>query len=171
MIKEFPYLRVANVQRGYLDLKVIKYLPIPINDFCRYEVLPNDLLITEGGDWDKVGRTAIWNGEVSCYIHQNHVFKARRFLPKQNIFWLQSYMNSLPARTYFANASKQTTNLASINKTQLRNCPIPLPPLPEQRRIVAKVDALMALCDQLENQIDQQTAKQTQLLEAVMARI
>ena len=53
----------------------------------------------------------------------------------------------------------------------LRPMLIPLPPLPEQHRIVAKVDALMALCDQLENQIDQQTAKQTQLLEAVMAGV
>ncbi|MBE9194004.1 restriction endonuclease subunit S [Synechocystis sp. LEGE 06083] len=171
VMKEFPYLRVANVQRGYLDLKIMKYLPIPINDFSRYEVLPNDLLITEGGDWDKVGRTAIWNGEVSSCIHQNHVFKARRFLQKQNIFWLQLYLNSLPARTYFASASKQTTNLASINKTQLRSCPIPLPPFPEQNRIVAKVDALTALCDRLENQIDQKTSKQTQLLESVMAGV
>jgi type I restriction enzyme S subunit len=59
------------------------------------------------------------------------------------------YLNSFTAREYFAGSSKQTTNLASINMTQLRGCAFPIPPLSEQHRIVAKVDELMALCDQL----------------------
>lgn len=164
-----PYLRVANVQRGYLDLETIKYLEIAVSEFSRYEVLKDDLLIIEGGDWDKVGRTAIWNSEISPCIHQNHVFKGRRFLKKPSVYWLQLYLNSTPARNYFAGASKQTTNLASINKTQLRNCLIPLPPLPEQHRIVAKVDRLMALCDRLEAQLTNQTEKQTALLNEVIA--
>lgn len=145
-----PYLRVANVQRGYVDLEIMKYLSIPLVDLPRYEVLQNDLLITEGGDWDKVGRTAIWKGEITPCIHQNHVFKARKFIKEQDVFWMQLYLNSPVARSYFAGASKQTTNLASINKTQLRGCPIPLPPAPEQHRIVAKVDRLMEQCDRLE---------------------
>jgi len=166
-----PYLRVANVQRGYVDLEIMKYLSIPLVDLPRYEVLQNDLLITEGGDWDKVGRTAIWKGEITPCIHQNHVFKARKFIKEQDVFWMQLYLNSPVARSYFAGASKQTTNLASINKTQLRGCPIPIPPLPEQHRIVAKVDQLMQLCDQLESKIDQQTQTQTRLLNTLMAEL
>ncbi|MEL6553325.1 MAG: restriction endonuclease subunit S [Cyanobacteria bacterium J06621_11] len=166
-----PYLRVANVQRGYLNLKVMKEIEIPEDEVDKYALQKEDLLITEGGDWDKVGRTAIWNSEIPECIHQNHVFKARRYLQKQNIFWLEKFLNSTIARTYFAGASKQTTNLASINKTQLRGCPIPIPPLPEQHRIVAKVDQLMALCDTLEQQIDNATHKQTALLNAVMAQV
>ena len=103
--------------------------------------------------------------------HQNHVFKARKVLDKQNVYWLEKYLNSPPARSYFEGASKQTTNLASINKTQLSNCPIPLPPLAEQRRIVAKIDQLMTLCDELDKQVDSSTQKQTTLLNAVMAQV
>ncbi len=166
-----PYLRVANVQRGYLDLKVMKEIEIPEDEFDKYSLCEEDLLITEGGDWDKVGRTAIWHSEIPKCIHQNHVFRARRYIQKQNVFWLERFLNSTLARTYFAGASKQTTNLASINKTQLRGCPIPIPPLPEQHRIVAKVDQLMALCDTLEQHIDHATHKQTALLNAVMAQV
>ena len=144
-----PYLRVANVQRGFLELDVMKEIELPENELEKFTVLERDLLITEGGDWDKVGRTAIWRNELLLVAHQNHVFKARCILKEQNELWLEKYLNSEVARDYFAGSSKQTTNLASINKTQLRRCLIALPPLKEQRRIVAKVDELMALCDTL----------------------
>ena len=75
-----PYLRVANVQRGYLNLDVIKDIEIAKDEIERFELKERDLLITEGGDWDKVGRTAIWNSEIPQCIHQNHIFKARRLL-------------------------------------------------------------------------------------------
>jgi type I restriction enzyme, S subunit len=166
-----PYLRVANVQRGYLDLDIIKEIEIAKDEIERFELKERDLLITEGGDWDKVGRTAIWKAEIPLCIHQNHIFKARRLLMKQNEKWIEEYMNSSIARTYFANASKQTTNLASINKTQLRGCPIPLPPLAEQQRIVAEINRLMALCDRLEESIEATKGKQTDLLNALMSQV
>jgi type I restriction enzyme S subunit len=74
------------------------------------------------------------------------------------------------ARDYFAGASKQTTNLASINMTQLRSCAFPVPPLAEQHRIVAKVTELLALCDQLKARITAARAKHAQLAEALVAQ-
>ena len=72
-------------------------------------------------------------------------------------------------RSFFEDASKQTTNLASINMTQLRGCPIPLPPLAEQHRIVAKVDALMTLCDRLEASLTATAATRRCLFDALLA--
>ena len=166
-----PYLRVANVQRGYLNLDIIKDIEIANDELERFELKAHDLLITEGGDWDKVGRTVIWNAEIPQCIHQNHVFKARRILSYQNEKWLEQYLNSSVARDYFANASKQTTNLASINKTQLRGCPIPIPPLLEQHRIVEQIDRLMEFCDRLEESIEATKIKQTDLLNAIMSQV
>ncbi|OAI20827.1 hypothetical protein A1359_20280 [Methylomonas lenta] len=163
-----PYLRVANVQRSYLDLEVIKDIEITEDEIDRFILKERDLLITEGGDWDKVGRTAIWHLEIPLCIHQNHIFKARCILVEQNEHWLEKYLNSYIARVYFAGASKQTTNLASINKTQLSRCPIPMPPLAEQHRIVAKVDELMALCDQLKAGLNQAQTTQHQLAHALV---
>lgn len=75
------------------------------------------------------------------------------------------------ARDYFAGASKQTTNLASINMTQLRSCAFPVPPLAEQRRIVAKVTELLTLCDPLEARIATVRAMHAQLAEALLAQV
>ncbi|MGS0603823.1 restriction endonuclease subunit S [Xanthomonas oryzae pv. oryzicola] len=148
-----PYLRVANVQRGRLDMDHIKEVEVPEDEVEKYLLQRGDLLITEGGDWDKVGRTATWRDELPECLHQNHVFRARAVITDWEPRWAEMYLNSASAREYFAGSSKQTTNLASINMTQLRACAFPLPPLAEQHRIVAKIDQLMALCDQLKSRL------------------
>jgi type I restriction enzyme S subunit len=147
-----PYLRVANVKRGGIDTSVIKEVSIAKDEVERYALRENDLLMTEGGDWDKVGRAAIWKGQIPVCLHQNHVFRSRFRSNEILPVWFERYFNSPVGRSYFESASKQTTNLASINMRQVRGCPVPFPPLAEQKRIVAKVDELMALCDQLEAQ-------------------
>jgi type I restriction enzyme S subunit len=166
---EMPYLRVANVQRGHLDLAVIKTIAVRKADGPRYALRRGDILMTEGGDWDKLGRAAIWRDEITGCIHQNHVFRVRP--PSNDILpeWATTYVNSLLGRAFFEDASKQTTNLASINMTQLRGCPMPLPPLAEQHRIVAKVDELMALCDRLEASLSTAAETRRRLLDALLA--
>lgn len=144
-----PYLRVANVQRWRLVLDDVKDVLIDASELERFQLRSGDLLMTEGGDWDKVGRTCIWRDELPVCLHQNHVFKVRRVFDEWQPLWAKLYLNSAYARAYFASSAKQTTNLASINMTQLKNCLLPLPPLAEQSRIVAKVAELRALCADL----------------------
>lgn len=142
-----PYLAVANVQRGFLKLDRLKSIEIATEELEKYVVVEGDLLTTEGGDWDKVGRTAIWRGEIENCLHQNHVFKAR--VPSDLLFneWVELVFNSGVGRDYFAGASKQTTNLASINMTQLRSFPMPIPPVDEQKRILETLSSLTELCE------------------------
>lgn len=141
-----PYLSVANVQRGFFKLQGLKTIQIGTEEMEKYLVKNGDLMITEGGDWDKVGRTAIWRGGVENCLHQNHVFKAR--VPSKALLneWVELVFNSGVGRDYFAGASKQTTNLASINMTQLRSFPMPVPPLHEQHDILEKLEAMTAHC-------------------------
>lgn len=156
-----PYLRVANVQRGYLQLSDIKSIEIPAEEKDKYHVQKGDLLITEGGDWDTVGRTAVWTDATFYVANQNHVFKARPLVNELNVKWLETFMNSSVSRDYFAGASKQTTNLASINKTQLRGCFIALPPISETNRILDQYISLLNVCDTLKSRL--QSAQQMQL--------
>lgn len=167
----YPYLRVANVQRWFVDLHVIKEIEIPVDELDKYKLLRGDLLITEGGDWDKVGRTAIWEGQIENCLHQNHVFRSRLFVEDICRDWLVLTLNSSVGRKYFAESSKQTTNLASINMTQLKHFPMPVPPVEEQKRIVAKVDQLMTLCDELEVQLNQALQHCGKLMEATVRQL
>jgi len=163
-----PYLRVANVQRWHLNLSSMKEVVIDKSELDRFQLVSGDLLITEGGDWDKVGRTTIWRDELPICGHQNHVFKARGTSAQWNPVWAEMYLNSAVARAYFASSAKQTTNLASINMTQLKDCAFPLPPLAEQSRIVARVASLRALCADLRQLLTASRSTQAHLAEALV---
>jgi type I restriction enzyme, S subunit len=135
-----PYLRVANVQDGYLDLSLIKSIEVEESSIDRYSLKPGDVLLTEGGDFDKLGRGTIWQGQINPCLHQNHIFVVR---PKDTSLMPQflSLLTGSPyGKTYFLKCSKQSTNLASINSTQLKKFPVLLPPLNEQQQIVEIVN-------------------------------
>ena len=166
-----PYLRVANVQRWHLNLVSVKDVVIDRTELGRFQLVNGDLLITEGGDWDKVGRTAIWRDELPTCLHQNHVFKVRGTSAEWNPLWAQLFLNSPVARAYFAFSAKQTTNLASINMTELKHCVFPLPPLAEQSRIVTRVEELMRLCDALEAKGQLEATQHAQLVSTLLATL
>lgn len=164
-----PYLAVANVQRGHFKLGGLKSIEISADELAKYQVHEGDLLITEGGDWDKVGRTAIWRGGVANCLHQNHVFKVR--VPSKQLLneWVELVFNSGVGRNYFAGASKQTTNLASINMTQLRSFALPIPPLDEQQRILSALAKLTAQCNEWRRQLERKQALSALLVTAVVS--
>jgi type I restriction enzyme S subunit len=166
---KIPYLRVANVQRGYLDLSEIK--EIEAQDCVISELLlkPGDILFNEGGDRDKLGRGCIWNGEKKECIHQNHVFRARLYstdISNKIISW---FGNSF-GQSYFMKQGKQTTNLASINLTKLSAFPIPIPPLAEQRRIVAEVERRLSVSDKMEATITESLQKAESLRQSILKK-
>jgi type I restriction enzyme S subunit len=130
-----PYLRVANVQDGYLDLETVTTIEIPAEDLERYALKPGDVLMNEGGDFDKLGRGHVWDGQIDPCITQNHVFAVR---PRQvSSAWLNAVTGSDFAQFYFMTRSKQSTNLASISSTNLMELPVILPPVNEQRAILS----------------------------------
>ncbi len=150
-----PYLRVANVKDGYLDLNEIKLIDIERSQIDRYLLQPGDVLMTEGGDLDKLGRGDIWSGQIAPCLHQNHVFAVRcnasRLLPS----YLSSLSGSELGKKYFLSCAKQTTNLASINSSQLKAFSVLLPPLEEQRQIMAVLTSVNRKIDHLSRKKNQ----------------
>ena len=144
--REVPYLRVANVQRGRLDLTEMKLISASEADIQKLKLLPGDILLNEGGDRDKLGRGWIWQGQLPLCIHQNHVFRARLSSRDIDPLYVAHFTNSM-AQAYFAEQGSQTTNLASISLTKLGSLPIWLPPSKEQTRIVAKLEELLSDLD------------------------
>ncbi|MBS1169709.1 MAG: restriction modification system specificity domain [Burkholderiaceae bacterium] len=128
-----PYLAVANVQDKALNLSAIKEIEVTDDEIQRYLLKKDDLLLTEGGDPDKLGRGTIWNNELPECIHQNHIFRVR--LKTENIepLFLNWLVGSQRGKNYFLRSAKQTTGIASINMTQLRGFPLLIPPLKLQQ--------------------------------------
>jgi type I restriction enzyme S subunit len=137
-----PYLRVANVQDGYVDLSEIKTVDILKSEIDRYALCPGDVLMTEGGDFDKLGRGTVWKGQISPCLHQNHVFRVRPLSADLNSDYLSHLTASAYGRNYFLMCAKQTTNLASINATQVKAFPLILPSIEEQFAIVGHISAI-----------------------------
>lgn len=140
---EVSYLRVANVQRGYLDLSEIKTIRVPSTKLESLYLEPGDVLFTEGGDIDKLGRGWVWEGQIERCTFQNHIFRARlldKSIQPKYVSWWGNYRGL----SYFLGSGKQTTNLASINKSQLSALPISLPSADEQIEIVRRVEQLFA---------------------------
>lgn len=168
--KLLPYLRVANVQDGYLKLDEIKEIAIDVNLIERYSLRKGDVLFTEGGDYDKLGRGTVWNNEIPGCLHQNHVFAVR---PNTSILFdcfLAYQSNSRYGKKYFLSCSKQTTNLASINSTQLKNFPVLLPSLPEQHEIVRLIDDLLARERSAQQATEQALASIDLMKKSILAR-
>ena len=100
-----------------------------------------DLLVCEGNSADLVGRPAIWNDEIPDCVHQNHILKVRVNREAAIPEYVLEYMQTPPARSYFRSRAKFTTHLASINSNDLRELPVPLPPLDIQHDILQDVQA------------------------------
>lgn len=145
---ELPYLRVANVQEGHLDLREISTMPVEVDAVERFSLVEGDVLMNEGGDYDKVGRGAVWTGEISPCLHQNHVFAVR---PVQRDLseWLSAITQTQYAKFYFMNNAKQSTNLASISQTTVKELPILLPPKAQRDALLATLGAELAAYDDL----------------------
>ena len=128
-LREIPYLAVSNVQDKYLNLSIIKTLEASDDEIERYRLKQGDLLLTEGGDPDKLGRGTLWNNEVDECIHQNHVFRVRLTSKEFTPNYLNWIVGSEYGKRYFLKSAKQTTGIASINMGQLKKLPLLTPPL------------------------------------------
>lgn len=163
-----PYLRVANVQNGYLDLSQMKDIEVKLNEVDKYLLQEGDVLYTEGGDRDKLGRGTVWKNEIPRCVHQNHVFKARlnqeRALPQYVAYWSMSVY----ARDYFFKKGKQSVNLASINKTVLSALILPMPSLEEQASIINNIESRLSVCDQIEKTIEQSLQQAEALRQSIL---
>ncbi len=165
-----PYLRVANVQDGYLDLETVATMDVPVEDLPRYALQPGDVLMNEGGDFDKLGRGHVWDGQIDPCITQNHVFAVRP--RKVASAWLNAITGSDFAQFYFMTRSKQSTNLASISSTNLMELPVILPPEKEQHAILAFIADQTARFDTLTTEaqraIDLLQERRTALISAAV---
>lgn len=153
-----PYLRVANVQPGSLSLDTVKTINATEGQIRRHSLKSGDVLMTEGGDRDKLGRGVVWRDEVVGALHQNHVFAVRPHPQKLLPEYLEMVLAGSSARQYFESTASQTTNLASTNTSIVGKLSLARPTLEEQHRVVAEFAEIQARHRRIVTAINRQIA-------------
>jgi type I restriction enzyme S subunit len=160
-----PLITAKNVRMGYLDREPREYVSPQTLVAWMTRGLPRlgDLFFTTEAP---LGNVCINNIDEPFALAQR-VICLQPYSEISTRFVMYTLMSSDMQEMIEAQATGLTAK--GIKAAKLKPLPIPLPPLAEQRRIVAKVDTLLALCDQLERQLSQADQQRRRLLEAVLA--
>lgn len=140
---EVPYLCSINVYWDGINLDQIKTAKFSEADTEKYLLRKGDLLICEGGD---VGRSAVWDRDMEMY-YQN-ALHCVRFFGAINPYYFKYCLELYKYNRILENASKGMT-IKHLVQGALYSIPFPLPPLDEQKRIVAKLEEILPLCERL----------------------
>ncbi|MCO6435260.1 restriction endonuclease subunit S [Nitrosomonas nitrosa] len=154
-----------------IDGKIVHDLSVSVSQrmakkLSSYRLFENDIVMARRGE---MGRCAIVTAESDGFLCGTGSF-VLRFIDNIDRQYILNLFKTEYAKEYLGGNSVGTT-MTNLNHGILNNMPVLLPPLPEQHRIVARIDQLMALCDTLDQQIDAATGKQIELLNAVMAAV
>jgi type I restriction enzyme, S subunit len=167
-----PVYRMGNIVDGQLIEERFKYISPDIEELPRLFLQPNDILFNRTNSYELVGKTALYTGPANHATFASYLIRIRLLDALMNPLFISQAMNAPYFRlTQIEPEIVQQCGQANFNGTKLSLCAVPLPPLPEQHRIVTRIDQLMALCDTMEQQIDAATSKQTEMLNAVMAGV
>ena len=166
----FPFLRVANVLRGRLDLREVHEIELFSKELETLRLVSGDLLIVEGnGSPSQIGRMAIWKGEITNCVHQNHIIRARPSFGIDGGF-IEMYWNSPRGSSRVLDVASSTSGLYTLSTSKVGYIPISLPPLAEQRRIVAEVERRLSGVQQAEAAVEANLKRAERLRQAILKR-
>ncbi|ELY7391869.1 restriction endonuclease subunit S [Cronobacter universalis] len=157
----FPYLRVANVQRGFISIDELERFELDEHELASWSLKKGDLLIVEGnGSADEIGRCAIWEHLIEDCVYQNHLIRVRTYADGCQHF-MSYYLNSTSGIKEMQRLAVTTSGLYNLSVGKIRSIIVPVPPLNEQRKIINQLREFINLCDTLKSRL--QSAQQTQL--------
>ena len=164
----YPFLRVANVLRGSLDLDEVHQIELFHGELDKLRLIPGDLLIVEGnGSPSQIGRMAIWKGDIEDCVHQNHIIRAR-LVDGLSSEYAETYWNSPTGASEVSKVASSTSGLYTLSVSKVSVLPIPLPPLAEQRRIVAEVERRHSVIQQTEATVEANLARTERLRQSIL---
>lgn len=157
----YPYLRVANVQRGNINTDDLERFELEDHELKSWSLKHGDMLIVEGnGSADEIGRCAIWEQPIDDCVYQNHLIRVRQYIDGSQHF-ISSYLNSPSGIKEMQRLAVTTSGLYNLSVGKIRNIMIPLPPINEQEKILTQLNNLLMICSSLKSCL--RSAQQTQL--------
>ena len=150
---EVAYLTVVNVLEGRVDISDLSTADVKLHEVEHYGLREGDILMTEGGDRDKVGRGSIWLGQVPRVVCQNHIFRVRLNTDEVRPWFVHYLLQTYSAKRYFATRAKQSSNLCSINSREMRLFELPTLTVKAQGSWVERLRAADAAIAAIEDQL------------------
>jgi len=148
-----------------------KYVDEIIEENSYLWLKPKDILIQRGNSIDYVGIGAVYHGDLNEFIYPDLMMKIR-FHETVDVEFSHIVINCQNSRNFFQNnASGTSGSMPKVNQAVVNSLPFPLPPANEQKRIVAKVDRLMSLCDELEAKLNRAQKHSAKLMEATVRKL
>lgn len=132
-----PVLRMGNIQAGRLDYTDLKHLPLDHEEFPDLLLEPGDLLFNRTNSAELVGKTAVFEGHHRPVSFASYIVRAKAVRVRPQ--FLAHYINSPLGRQWIASVMTQQVGQANVSGGRLRTLCIPVPPLPEQDEIVARL--------------------------------
>ena len=164
----YPYLRVANVLRGRLDLRELHEFELFDDELETYRLQPGDLLVVEGnGSAREIGRAAVWRGEVEKCVHQNHIIRVR--CPVMDPEFAVLYWNSPIGSREIASLAVTSSGLYSLSTKKIAAVPVPVAPLGEQREIVRRARELLKAGEHISTRLDEASRVLSRAARAILA--
>ena len=164
-------VRMFNIQDGRLDFTETKRVIVDEDELENYKLELGDLIVNRVNSRKLVGKAALVQEIKETLIYEAMNIRVR-FIYKQT---LPAYINLLfrtnTVRAIFQGDAKQASGQASVSQPQVANILVPLPPLAEQQRIVAKVDHLISLCDTLEAKLKEALEHSEMLMEVAAKQV
>lgn len=168
--EKLPYLRVANVYFNRLELSDVQDIGIQESELERTLLKKGDLLVVEGnGSIEQIGRVAVWDGSIEPCVHQNHVIKIR-FSPTDISRYILFWLLSTEGRDQIMKVTSSTSGLYTLSLSKVSQLLVPLAPLALQSRIVAKIEALFAQADIIEQAASVSLRRAEQVDQSILAR-
>ena len=163
-LPKFPYLGNRDVQWGRFDFSELREMHFNEKEREKFSLILGDLLVCEGGE---IGRTAIWTDEVDCYyqkaIHRLRVRDQGRVEPR----FILHFMRFAGVNGLFTDLTSQSS-IAHLTREKLALLRVPLPPLPEQRKIAAILSSVDDYTTQTEGMIRQAQAMKQDLMAVLL---
>ena len=150
---EVAYLTVVNVLEGRVDISDLSTADVKLHEVEHYGLREGDILMTEGGDRDKVGRGSIWLGQIPRVVCQNHIFRVRLNTDEVLPWFMHYLLQTYSAKRYFATRAKQSSNLCSINSREYRLFELPRMTAKQQEPWVERLRAADDMIAAAENQV------------------
>jgi len=149
----YPFLRVANVGRGSLDLEELHEIELFDGELERYRLAKGDLLVVEGnGSPDQIGRAATWRGAIPNTVHQNHLIRVRPMKILSARF-LELLWNAPDVARQLKEVAQSTSGLYTLTTSKIKRVRVPLPPLAEQHRIVEVLEGHLSHLDHAQSSV------------------